>query len=121
MSTSMTQDDFSRLTSQLATASATFQTAMTGLVGSNAQLMRSAADADSNIGLSKSQSFLPSELRDAKATDNTVDQDHRGGLPPRDRDINPLRAARDGRLGRDLPRVSRRRRPLRRGAEAHAV
>lgn len=53
--------------------------------------MRSAADADSNIGLSKSQSFLPSELRDAKVIDNTVDQDHRGGLPPRDRDTNPLR------------------------------
>ena len=53
--------------------------------------MRSVADADANIGLSKSQYFLPSELRAAKVIDNTADQTHRNGLPPRDRDINPLR------------------------------
>ena len=87
----MTQDEFNRLTSQLASLSASLNTAMAGLVSSNAQVMRSAADADSNIGLSKSQYFLPSELLDAQAIDNTVDQGHRSRLPPRDRDTNPIR------------------------------
>ena len=91
MPTPMTQDDFNRPTSQLTAASASLNTAMAGRVGSNAQFMRSAADSDSSIvGASRSQSFLPSELRAAKAIGSIVDQDHRSGLPPRDRDINPL-------------------------------
>ena len=91
MTTPMTQAHFNRLTSQLAASSASLNTAMAGLVSSHAQFMRPAADADSNMGLSKSQSFLPPGLCAAKAIDNTVDQVHRNGLPPRERDINPVR------------------------------
>ena len=53
--------------------------------------MRSAADSCPNTGVSKSQSFLPSELRAAKAIDNTVGALHRGGLPSTDRGTSPLR------------------------------
>ena len=91
MTTSLTQDDFNRLTSQLAASNASLNTAMAGLISSNAQFTRSAADADSNIGLSKSQYFLPSELTAARAIDSTVDQDHRSELPASLRDTNPLR------------------------------
>jgi hypothetical protein len=87
----MAQADFNRLTSQLAASSASLHTAMAVLVASNAQFMRSAADVDANIGLYQSQSCLPSELRATKVIDNKVDQTHRNGLAPRDRDINPLR------------------------------
>ena len=91
MTTPLTQDDFNRPTSQLAASSASLNTALAGLVSSTAQFMRSEADADSNKELSKSQSFLPSELPDAQAIDNTADQGHRSGLPPRDRDTNSIR------------------------------
>ena len=39
----------------------------------------------------KTQSFLPSELRAAKAIDNTVNDLHRGGPPSRQRDTDLLR------------------------------
>jgi hypothetical protein len=89
MTTSLTQDDFNRLTSQLAASNASLNTAMAGLISSNAQFTRSAADADSNIGLSKSQYFLPPELRAALAIDITVDQTHRSGLPAGQQDTRP--------------------------------
>ena len=66
------------------------QTAMVGLIGSNAMVMRSADDSCPNIMLS--QSFLPSELRAARVIDNTADDRHRGGLPSRQRDTDPLRS-----------------------------
>ena len=81
MGAPMTQDDFNRLTARLATSSAHLTTAMEGLVSSNASFMRSAADADANIGLSKAVPFLDLELRAAKLIDNTVDDAHRGGFP----------------------------------------
>ena len=77
----LTQDDFNRLTSQMAAAHISLQTAMAGLVGPNVKSMRSAADSCSNIGAPKSQSLLPTELRAAKAIDSTVGDLHRGGLP----------------------------------------
>ena len=92
MATALTQDDFNRLTSQLAALSVSRNIAMAGLISSNAQFMRSAANADSNIRLSKSQYFLPSELTATRAIDNTVDQNHRSGLPASQRDTNPLRS-----------------------------
>ena len=92
MATALTQDDFNRLTSQLAASSVSRNIAMAGLISSNAQFMRSAANADSNIRLSKSQYFLPSELTATRAIDNTVDQNHRSGLPASQRDTNPLRS-----------------------------
>ena len=64
---------------------------MAGLIGSHAQFMRSAADSCPNILVSKSQSLLDSELRAARAIDSTVDDLHRGGLPSRQRDTDPLR------------------------------
>ena len=101
MATALTQDDFNRLTSQLAASSDSLNTAMAGLVSSNAQFMRSAAGADSSIGLPKSQYFLPSELTAARAIDSTVDQDHhRSGLPASQRDTNPLRP--DARLRAEI-------------------
>ena len=77
----LTQDYFNHLTSQMTAAHISLQTAMVGLVGSNAQSMRSAADSCSNVGAPKSQSLLPTELRAAKAIDSTVGDLHRGGLP----------------------------------------
>ena len=61
------------------------QTAMVGLIGSNALFMRSAADSCPNILVPKSQPLLVSELRAARAIDSTVDDLHRGGLPSRQR------------------------------------
>ena len=43
--------------------------------------MRSAADADANIGLSKAHSLLDVELTAAERIDNTVDDLNRSGLP----------------------------------------
>ena len=64
---------------------------MAGLIGANALFMRLAADSCPNTMVSKIQSFLPSELRAARAIDNTVDELYRGGLPSRQRDTDPLR------------------------------
>ena len=87
----LTQEDVNRLTLQVAATSTQMQTAMVGLIGSNAQFTRSAADSCPNILVSKSHSLLASELRAARAIDNTVDDLHRGGLPSRQRDTDPLR------------------------------
>jgi hypothetical protein len=48
--------------------------------------MRSAADADPNIGLSLSTPLLYSEELDAQEIDNTVDDSHRNGIPAALRD-----------------------------------
>ena len=51
--------------------------------------MRSAADADVNIGLSKSHSLLDVEQVAAQRIDNTVDDYNRSGLPTALRDTRP--------------------------------
>ena len=86
-----TQEDTNRLTMKIAAPNTRIQSAIVGLLGSNALFMRSAADACPNIMLSKNQSFLPSELRTARAIANTVSERYRGGLPSRQRDTDPLR------------------------------
>ena len=64
--------------------------AVRGLLGSQTQFMRSAAEADPSIGTSLSTPLLPSEELDAQAIDNTVEDDHRNGLPAARRDYRPL-------------------------------
>jgi hypothetical protein len=51
--------------------------------------MRSAADADVNIGLSKSHPYVHVELLAAREIDNTVDDNNRSGLPAALRDLTP--------------------------------
>ena len=70
-------------------ALAQLEVAVHGLVGSQAQFMRSAADADANIGLSISQPLLLSEELAAREIDNTVDDGHRNGIPAAFRDYRP--------------------------------
>ena len=60
---------------------------MTSLTSSQASFLRSAADADVNIGLSKSHSLLAVGIVDARTIDNTVNDDHRSGLPAALRDL----------------------------------
>ena len=76
---------------QVAAASTQMYAVVVGLIGSNALFMRSAADSCPNIVISKNQSFLPSKLRAARVIGNAVDDLHRGGLPSRQRDTDPLR------------------------------
>ena len=64
--------------------------AMHGLVGSQTQFIRSAADADPSIGTSLSTPLLPSEVLEAQEIDNTVEDNHRNGLPAARRDHRPL-------------------------------
>ena len=64
--------------------------AMQGLVGSQQQFMRSASDADPNIGTSLATPLLPSEVLEAQEIDNTVEDKHRNGLPAALRDLRPL-------------------------------
>ena len=55
--------------------------------------MRSAADADVNIGLSKYHSLLDVEQIAAQRIDNTVDDYNRSGLPTALRDTRPCAPA----------------------------
>ena len=55
--------------------------------------MRSSADADTNIGLSKAHSLLPIEIVDVSTVDSTVNNDYRSGLPPALRDLRPSQPA----------------------------
>ena len=64
--------------------------AVRGLMGPQSQFMRSAAEADPSIGTSLSTPLLPSEELDAQAIVNTVEDDHRNGLPAVRRDHRPL-------------------------------
>ena len=64
--------------------------ALRGLLGSQTQFMRSAAEADPSIGTSLSTPLLPSEELEAQEIDNTVEDDHRNGLPADRRDHRPL-------------------------------
>ena len=95
----MTQDDINDLIMQLAQSSQQLNVAVASLTSSQSSFMRSAADADANIGLSKAHSLLPVEIVDAHTIDNTVNDDHRSGLPAALRDLRPSQPA-------DLSRIS---------------
>ena len=88
-SPSTTGDPTAQLLVKMAESSQLLQEAVASLATSQASFMRSAADADANIGLSKSHPFLPSELFNIRLIDNTVDDDHRNGLPASARDTTP--------------------------------
>jgi len=64
----------------MAQSSAQLTAAVASLATSQASFMRSAADADANIGLSKAHSLLDVELTAAQLIDNTVDYLNRSGL-----------------------------------------
>ena len=85
--TPLTQEDIIELIAAIAQSSQQLNASMSGLTASQSSFMRSAADADANIGLSKSHSLLPVEIVDAHTVDNTVDDDHRSGLPAALRDL----------------------------------
>ena len=72
----MSQDDINAHMLQMAQSSQQLTDAVTSLTSSQASFLRSAADADVNIGLSKSHSLLLVEKVDACKIDNTVDDDH---------------------------------------------
>ena len=85
----MTQDDINDLIMQLAQSSQQLNIAVAGLTSSQPSFMRSAADADANIGPAKAHSLLPVEIVDAHTIDSTVNNDHRSGLPAALRDLRP--------------------------------
>ena len=79
--TPLTKEDIADLIAQLAQSSQQLSAAVSGLTSSQSSFMRSAANADANIALSKSHSLLPVEI-----VDNTVNNDHRNGPPAAFRD-----------------------------------
>ena len=81
------QDDINQMLLTMAQSSAQPTAAVASLATSQALSMRSAADADANIGLSKAHSLLPVEIVDVHTIDNTVNDDHRSGLPAALRDL----------------------------------
>ena len=83
----MSQDGINQLILQLAQSSQQLNVAVASLTSSQSSFMRSATDADANIGLFKSHSLLPVEIVDAHTIDNTVNDDHRSGLPAALRDL----------------------------------
>ena len=85
----MSRDDINQLILQLAQSSQQLNVAVASLTSSKSSFMRSAADADANIGLSKAHSLLPVGIVDARTIDNTVNDDHRNGLPAALRDLRP--------------------------------
>ena len=76
-----TPEDIKTLLLQMAQSSQQLTVAVAAIATSQAPFMRSAADADANIGLSKSHSLLLVEQIAAREIDNTVDDEHRSGLP----------------------------------------
>ena len=84
-----TPDDINQLLLQMAQSSQQLTGAVTSLASSQASFMRSAADADVNIGLSKFHPLLLCEQIDAREIDSTVDDDNRSGLPAAARDTRP--------------------------------
>ena len=85
--TPLTQEDITDLIAAVAQSSQQLNIAVSGLTSSQSSFMRSAADADVNIGLSKAHSLLPVEIVSVHTIDNTVDDDHRSGLPAALRDL----------------------------------
>ena len=86
----LSSEDVQQLIVQMAQSSQRLADAVAGLTGSQASFMRSVADADVNIGLSKSHPLIHSELLAAQAIDNTVDNDHRNGMLASERDTLSL-------------------------------
>ena len=84
-----TQDDTNELLLQMAQSSQQLSVAVAAIATSQASFMRSAADVDANIGLSKSHSLLLVEQIAACEIDNTMDDYHRSGLPAALRDLRP--------------------------------
>jgi len=80
--TPLTQEDIIELIAAIAQSSQQLNASMSGLTASQSSFMRSAANADANIALSKSHSLLPVEI-----VDNTVNNDHRNGPPAALRDL----------------------------------
>ena len=60
---------------------------MSTFAGSQSHFLRAAVAADQNIGLSLATPLLYSEVLEAKAIDNTVDDRHRNGLRASHRDL----------------------------------
>ena len=88
-----TPDDINQLLLQMAQSSQQLTGAVASLASSQASSMRSVADADVNIGLSKSHSLLFVEQQAVCEIDNTVDDDNRSGLPAASRDTRPSEPA----------------------------
>ena len=84
-----TEDDINQLLLQMAQSSQQLTAAVASLATSQAPFMRPAADADVNIGLSKSHSLLDVEQIAAQRIDNTVDDHNQSGLPTALRDTRP--------------------------------
>ena len=81
--------DMEAVLALMANNSALLTAAVASLATSQASFMRSAANADANIVLSKSHSLLLVEELAAREIDNTVDDAHRSGLPAAFRDLRP--------------------------------
>ena len=86
----LNEDPIAQLIVQMAQSSQQLTNAVAALSSSQASFMRSAADADVNICLSKSHPFIPSELMTARSIDNTVDDEHRSGMSSSERGTLPL-------------------------------
>ena len=84
-----TEDDINQLLLQMVQSSQQRTAAVASLATSQAPFMRSAADADENIGLSKSHPYVDVEEIAAQRIDNTLDDDNRSGLPTALRDLRP--------------------------------
>lgn len=89
----LTEDAIQQMIFQMAQSSQQLTNAVTALATSQASFMRSAADADANIGLSKSQPYVDTELYAAMQIDNTVSDINRSGLPAAMRDTRPTAPA----------------------------
>ena len=87
------QDGINQMLLAMAQSSAQLTAAVASLATSQASFMRSAADADANIGLSKAHSLLNVELTAAQRIDNTVNDLNRSGLPAALRDTRPSEPA----------------------------
>ena len=83
------EEQTAQLLLQMAMSSQHLTDAVALLATSQAPCMRSAADADVNIGLSKSQPFVHHELFAAQRVGNTVTDQHRSGLSTTARDARP--------------------------------
>ena len=86
----LTTEQLDQLITNLALSNERLNMATATLAESHSSFMRSAADADPNIGLSKSIPYTDSELSIVKKIDSTVDNDNRNGLAESARDTRPL-------------------------------
>ena len=86
----MTEEQTAQLFLQMAQSSQRLTDAVATLATSQASFMRSAPDADANIGLSKSQPFVHHEIFAAQRIGRTVTEQHRNGLLPAARDTLPI-------------------------------